>query len=155
MIRAATKGLLTFVPGIRSLLTEKGTGGTDSAYYCYGVWLKHLTLLWQAGMRSMPNTLAELGPGDSLGVGLAAMLCGVSRYYALDVLMHSNTDANVKIFEELVQLFKTRAARPRKGWPDFDQYLDNNFFPSHILTEELLTNSLSETRLKAIRNAIT
>jgi hypothetical protein len=155
MIRAATKGLLTFVPGIRNLLTEKGTGGTDSAQYCYGVWLKHLTLLWQYGLRKLPNTLAELGPGDSLGVGFAAMLCGVNRYYALDVIMHSNTDANVKIFDELVELFKIRAARPKKGWPDFDQYLDRNLFPSDILTEELLTKSLSGTRLDAIRNAIT
>jgi len=154
MIRAATKGLLTFLPGIRNLLTEKGTGGTDSAFYCYGVWLKHLTLLWQYGLRSIPNTLAELGPGDSLGVGFAAMLCGVNRYYALDVVMHSNTDANLKIFDELVELFKTRAARPRKGWPDFDQYLDSTLFPSHILTEDLLKDALSEKRIKAIRNTI-
>jgi hypothetical protein len=154
VIRAAIKGLLTFVPGIRNLVTEKGTGGTDSPSYCYGVWLKHITLLWQYGLRSIPNTLAELGPGDTLGVGFAAMLCGVNRYYALDVIMHSNIDANLKIFEELVELFKARASRPRKGWPDFDKYLDVNLFPSDILTEELLTNALSEKRLDAIRNAI-
>jgi hypothetical protein len=154
MIRAAAKGLLTFLPGMRGMLSEKGTGGTNSASYCYGVWLKHLTLLSQNGMRAIPSTLAELGPGDSLGVGLAAMLCGVNRYYALDVVMHSNTDVNLKIFDELVRLFKARAARPTKGWPDFDEYLDSTLFPSHILTDRVLVESLSENRLKTIRDAI-
>jgi methyltransferase family protein len=153
-IMTAVKGLLTFVPGIQRVLTERGTGGTNSAYYCYGVWLKHLTLLWENGMRSMPNTLAELGPGDSLGVGLAAMLCGVKRYYALDVVSHSNTEINLKIFDELVALLKSRTGRPTKGWPDFDKYLDSNFFPSHILNDGLLKEPLSEKRIEAIRNAI-
>jgi hypothetical protein len=154
MIKATAKGLLTFLPGVRGVLSEKGTGGTNSAIYCYGVWLKHLTLLWQNGMHSMPKTLAELGPGDSLGIGLAAMLCGVNQYYALDVIKHSNIDANLKIFDELVTLFKARAPRPMKGWPDFDRYLDSNLFPSDILTDGLFKGSLSETRLEAIREAI-
>jgi hypothetical protein len=154
MIGAAAKGLLTFLPGMQGMLSEKGTGGTNSASYCYGVWLKHLTLLWQNGMRQIPSTLAELGPGDSLGVGLAAMLCGVNRYYALDVVMHSSTEKNMEIFNELVSLFKARAARPTKGWPDFDEYMDSALFPSHILTDVVLGESLSESRLGAIRDAI-
>jgi len=153
-IRTAVKGLLTFVPGIKRVLPERGTGGTNSAHYCYGVWLKHLTLLWENGMRSMPNTLAELGPGDSLGVGLAALLCGVKRYYALDVVRHSNIEVNLKIFDELVELLKSRTGRPTKGWPDIDKFLDSNLFPSHILNDGLLKESLSEERIKAIHNAI-
>jgi hypothetical protein len=145
---------MTIIPGIQRLLIERRTGGTNSASYCYGVWLKHLTLLWENGMRSMPNTLAELGPGDSLGVGLAAMLCGVKNYYALDVVNHSNPEINLKIFDELVTLLKSRKGRPTKGWPDFDKYLDSGFFPSHILNDQLLKESLSEKRIEAIRNAI-
>lgn len=148
------KGLLTFIPGMQSVLPKRGTGGTNSAYYCYGVWLKHLTYLWENGMRSIPNTIAELGPGDSLGVGLAAMLCGVNNYYALDVVRHSNIEINLKIFDELVELFKSRAPRPTKGWPDFDEYLNGNLFPAHILNDELLNVSLSEKRIAAIREAI-
>jgi hypothetical protein len=153
-IRTVVKGLLTFVPGMQKVLTERGTGGTNSASYCYGVWLKHLTLFWENGMRSMPHTLAELGPGDSLGVGLAAMLCGVRNYYALDVVNHSNPEINLKIFDELVTFLKCRTGRPTKGWPDFDKYLDSSFFPSHILNDQLLKESLSEKRIEAIRNAI-
>jgi hypothetical protein len=105
-------------------------------------------------MRAIPRTLAELGPGDSLGVGLAAMLSGVDNYYALDVVRYSNIETNLKIFEELVALFRSRAERPTKGWPDFDEYLDEHLFPSHILGEGLLETSLSENRIAAIRKTI-
>lgn len=147
------RGLATFVPGLRRIF-RRGTGGTTSASYSYAVWLKHLTMLWENGMRSVPNTLAELGPGDSLGVGLAAMLSGVNNYYALDVVRYSNTELNLKIFEELVALFKARAERPSKGWPDCDRYLDAQLFPSHILTEEVLERSLSDKRIGQIRSAL-
>jgi len=148
------KGSLTYIPGLKDVLLKKDTGGTNSARYCYDVWLKHLTMLGANGMESIPNTLAELGPGDSIGIGLAAMLSGVDTYYALDVKRYSNVDFNIKIFDELVVLFRERAARPTAGWPDYDQYLDENLFPSHILTDDVLGMSLSEERVSRIRNAI-
>jgi SAM-dependent methyltransferase len=148
------KGLLTFIPGMHKFLSKRGTGGTNSANYCYEVWLKHLTFLWENGLRSIPGTIAELGPGDSLGVGLAAMLSGANNYYALDVVRHSNIEINLKIFDELVVLFKARAGSPSKGWPDYSDYLNGAFFPSHILNDELLDTALSKRRITAIRNAI-
>jgi hypothetical protein len=151
-IKPIVKGLGTFIPGLKKVLPQKGYGRT--AYYCYGVWLKHLTLLWESGMNFIPQTLAELGPGDSLGVGLAAMLCGVNNYFALDVIKHSNIEINLKVLDELVALFKSRAPRPTKGWPDFDMYLDSRLFPSHILTDRLLEETLSEKRISLIRNEI-
>ncbi len=148
------KGSLTYIPGLKDVLLKKDTGGTNSARYCYDVWLKHLTMLRANGMESIPHTLAELGPGDSIGIGLAAMLSGVDTYYALDVKKYSNVDFNIRIFNELVVLFRERAARPTKGWPDYDQYLDKNLFPSHILTDDLLNTTLSGERVSRIRNAI-
>ena len=153
-IRPVVKGLLSYVPGMQLFIAAQGSGGSDSAYYCYGVWLKHLTFLSNNGLRSIPNTLAELGPGGSLGVGLAAMLCGVNHYYALDVVRHTNVDVNLKILDDLVALFRSRAERPTKGWPDFDDYLDDGLFPSHILSDALLETSLSENRIAAIRDAL-
>lgn len=152
-IRPFATGALTFVPGVAKLLQKK-TGGTNSALYCYGVWLKHLVMLWENGMRSIPDTLVELGPGDSLGVGLAAMLSGVNHYYALDVIEHSNSAANLAVFAELVTLFQRRAPRTSKGWPDYDAYLDDKLFPSHILTDRVLDRALSAERIRFIRNAL-
>jgi len=111
-------------------------------------------MLWENGMHSIPNTLAELGPGGSLGVGLAAMLSGVNNYYALDVVRHLNNDLNLMILEELIALFKKRAERTAKGWPDYDEYLGKKLFPSHILTDEVLDRSLSEERIALIRSAL-
>lgn len=152
-LRPVVKGALTFVPGMQRLLPESG-GHTRSAAYCYGVWLKHLALLSASGLRAVPRTLAELGPGDSLGTGLAAMLSGADHYRALDVVEHSSIDANLRVFDELVELFRRRSRRPVKGWPDFDRHLDERLFPGRILSEEGLEASLAPARLAAIRDAI-
>ncbi|MGZ5116122.1 MAG: hypothetical protein ACXWIH_08440 [Burkholderiales bacterium] len=150
-LRPLAIGASTFIPGMRRLLTKKGTGSTSSATYCYEVWLKHLVLLWAHGMRAIPKTMAELGPGDSLGVGLAAMLCGVDHYFALDVVDYSNPRSNLAVFDALIELLRNRTPRASKGWPDYDQYLDNTLFPGHILTDRVLEQALEPSRIKRIR----
>lgn len=152
--KSIIRGLLSYVPGLYQLLSKRRTGGTDSAAYCYNLWFKHLTMVSQNGMRKLPDTIAELGPGDSIGLGLAALLSGVNNYYALDIVDYVNTERNLLIFDELVDLFKKRAGRQSKGWPDYDKYLDSNLFPSHILTEEVLDKALTQKRINAIRNVI-
>jgi len=152
-VNPVVKGALTFIPGVSSILPEGG-GQTNSARYCYGVWMKHMVMLHQSGMRAVPGTLAELGPGRSLGTGLAAMLCGVNHYYALDVVEHSSVESNLRVFDELVEMFQKRMPRPVKGWPDYDPYLDASLFPRHILTDEVLKRTLAPARVARIRNAI-
>ena len=61
---------------------------------------------------SIPNSVAELGPGDSLGIGLAALLCGANNYYGLDAVPYCNDERNLKVFEELVGLFTQREHIP-------------------------------------------
>ena len=109
-IEKLIKGLATYVP-VLNRLTMRGTGGTVSARYCYSVWLRHLVLAHEQGLRKIPDTVAELGPGDSLGSGLAALLCGSERYFGLDVKSYAPTDRNRQIFDELVELFQRRAAK--------------------------------------------
>ncbi|HEX5461250.1 MAG TPA: hypothetical protein VFX20_14905 [Steroidobacteraceae bacterium] len=154
VLKSLVKGLLTNIPGVEPLLRQRTAGVTQSASYAYWVWMKHLTLLWENGLQAIPETVAELGPGDSLGVGLAAILCGARRYFALDVQKYANTAANLAVLDELVALFRARAPRPSAGWPDFDGYLDERLFPSHILTDELLCASLADSRIDRIRDAI-
>src|SRR5215813_2064256 len=85
----------TFVPGVSALplvrrkLAQRslGTGGgAQSARYCYSVWLRHLLHASANRLNVDPVHVAELGPGLSLGIGLAAILSGVERYYAFDVV---------------------------------------------------------------------
>lgn len=149
------RGLLTFVPALNDLLPARSIGHTANAQYCYGVWLKHLTLLHAHGMTAMPRTLAELGPGESLGVGLCALLSGSDRYVGLDAVPHSSSSFNVRLLPELVELFRVRRPNPDKGWPDFKAYLDARGFPSHILADSILDRTASLERVDAIRSALT
>ena len=152
--RAFAAGLASFVPGLRRL-TNRGSGGTDSARYCYYVWLRHLVRAHETGLPTDPRCVAELGPGDSLGIGLASVLCGADRYIALDVKAHANTERNVKVFNELVRLFRDRAPIPDDNeWPLVQPKLRGYSFPAHILTPERLGRVLAEPRLNHIRSAI-
>jgi len=149
------KGLLTFIPVSSYLLRPKGTGGTISARYCYSVWLRHLVMLHNNGLSTAPNTIGELGPGDSLGIGMSAMLGGADKYWALDVVRFANNTRNLKIFDQLVSLFKNRERIPDNSeFPRIKPYLDSYNFPSHILTEEHLAESLKPERLQLLRKAI-
>lgn len=149
------RGLLSYVPALNEVLPSKTGGHTDSASYCYGVWMKHLTLLHAHGLPAIPQTIAELGPGESLGVGLCGLLSGANHYVGLDVIAHSNPARNQLILNDLIKLFLERAPNPDKGWPEFGSYLDERMFPSHVLTEQALRYALRPERIEAIRRAVT
>jgi hypothetical protein len=119
------------------------------------VWLRHLVRAGQSGLPTDPSCVAELGPGDSLGMGLATVLSGATRYIALDIKAHANPERNLKIFNELVELFRTRARIPDDAeFPGVQPKLADYAFPSHILTPERLGAALAESRLGQIRAAI-
>jgi hypothetical protein len=139
-----------------SQLLIKGTGGTDSARYCYSVWLRHLVMANNNGFNPNPKIVAELGPGDSLGIGLAALISGCEKYFAFDVVEHANAESNLEIFDELVKLFKNRATIPGNDeFPKVKPCLDKYEFPADILDENRLQYALEESRLERIRESIT
>jgi hypothetical protein len=144
-------GALTLLPGFPCNLLWRHTGGTISARYCYSVWMRHLVSINK--LRSgVPKSIAELGPGDSVGIGLAALLSGAERYVALDVVKYADLSGSCELFEELVMLFKERAAIPnQEEFPDIKPLLNDYSFPASILTQEILADSLSESRLEMLR----
>jgi hypothetical protein len=106
--------LLKSLPGIglvKNLYKYSG-GATLSARYCYSVWLRHLVLANENGITGVPEKIAELGPGDSLGVGISALISGTNQYVAFDIVQYQPTEVNLKIFDELVELFKNRTDIP-------------------------------------------
>jgi Methyltransferase domain len=152
--KAFATGLASFVPGVRGLM-GRGTGGSCSARYCYTVWLRHLVKAEAAGIPTVHSCVAELGPGDSLGVGLAAILSGSGRYVALDAKPHANPAQNLAIFEELVGLFRRREPIPDDvEFPLIRPKLQDYRFPAQILSEDRLSATLSKSRIEAIRGAI-
>ena len=107
------------------------------------------------GLNPYPKIVAELGPGDSLGIGIAALISGCDKYFAFDVVEHANTERNLKIFDELVTLFRNRAAIPGEDeFPKVKPYLEGYDFPADILDEDRLQHALEKSRIEKIRDAI-
>jgi SAM-dependent methyltransferase len=150
-IGALVRGLATFVPGIATLHRHvTHTGGTDSARYCYSVWLRHLVMSYRNGQCTRPpSRVAELGPGDSIGIGLSALLCGADCYYGLDALPLANLRRNLGIFDGLVELFRARAAIPGDDeYPGVKPKLQSYDFPHGLLAFP------DEQRIARIRRSI-
>lgn len=144
-------GCLTYVPGLHALL-RRGTGGTSSSRYCYSVWLRHLVRNASFGFSPRGKSVAELGPGDSLGIGLSALLSGASEYLALDAVRHTKVATNLAIFDELVDLFKQRTAIPDNSeFPNLHPRLPDYSFPEGVLPDSSLEESLGTFRLEELR----
>ena len=152
-LKQLIKGMATFVPGLNR--RAKSTGGTNSSRYCYSVWLRHLVMAKRNGLNAYPKIVAELGPGDSLGIGLAALLCGCDKYFAFDVVEYANAERNAKIFDELVTLFKNRTPIPGNDeFPNVNPDLGEYNFPADILDENRLQHALQQSRIERIRDSI-
>src|SRR5579872_6912526 len=88
------KGALTYVPGLNQWRRRRAaSGGTNSARYCYAVWMRHLVALGKHGFSIEGSVIGELGPGDSIGTGLAGLLAGAERYVGLDIVPYSSRAA--------------------------------------------------------------
>lgn len=125
----------------KKIFVRPGSGGSFSSAYCYSVWLRHLVQLKNAGLindiESIKN-IAEIGPGDSLGMGLAAMYTGADNYFAFDVIRHTNMANNKKINNELLKLFEERIEIPHgtKEFLNTKPVLSNYEFPADILNKD-------------------
>ena len=149
--RRLATGVATYVPGV-ARLAEARTGGSDSARYCYSTWLRHLAKSDDRGVAPVPESLAELGPGDSLGFGLAAILCGTSTYLGFDIHTYADPERNLRVLDELVDLFERREPIPAEDeFPDVGPTLDSYEFPHRLLSEERLRASLDPARLEVVR----
>jgi len=109
----------------------------------------------QSGLDTNFQTIAELGPGDSIGVGLAALLTGANKYYALDIQKYAHRETDIEILNELLSLFAATTAIPGKDeFPQITPEISSLRFPHDILTEKRLARSLATERVEQIRQAL-
>jgi len=147
-------GIATFIPGVAAVF-GRGAGDTSSPRYCYSVWLRHLTTAAANGLKVPPRAVAELGPGNSLGIGLSALLSGADRYHAFDVVQHAQVKRNLAVLDELIALFTARADIPGPDeFPQVHTVLPSYAFPHHVLGDEYLTAALAADRLERIRDSV-
>lgn len=143
-------GPATYIPGVYRHFSMGG-GCAESAEYCYTYWLRHLNMIFQNSSAEYPKVIAELGPGSSLGIGIAALISGVEKYYALDIMEHHDLSKNVAIFDELVALFKNKTDITLN---DFYKDKDISAFPKSVLTDKHLETALNSDRIKRLREDI-
>ena len=121
--RTVVTGLVSYLPGALALYERRFLRpNPTSASASYGIFFKHLLLARASGMQTMPRTVVELGPGLTLGVGLASLICGAERYVALDVVPFADRAQTLPLFDELVTLFR-QGARPQNlsGFPNYER----------------------------------
>jgi hypothetical protein len=148
--RLVIYGLMTFLrPAARYYYRPVETA---SPRYCYSVFMRHLVKVHAATGHAPLGRIAELGPGGSLGTGLAAMIAGARQYFALDVEPHSNTGGNLRVFDELVELFRARADVPGPSeFPEVRPAIADHAFPRLILDDARMEIALKPSRLERLR----
>lgn len=60
-----------------------GENKTENLYY---IWKRHCK-----NHNKQYDTLVEIGPGDTIGVGMIALLSGTNKYYAVDTVHHKRS----------------------------------------------------------------
>lgn len=128
------KGMLTWVPFLNTWrLNHASTGGSNSARYCYAVCLRHLTVLNDLGFNIKGMRIGELGPGDSLGVGLTALLAGADSYVGLDLVPFSSKADLESILAELAELLSRREQITEQEFPRLRPKLGQHPFPEKAI----------------------
>ncbi|MGB3479790.1 MAG: methyltransferase domain-containing protein [bacterium] len=150
---ALFKGILSYLP-LSQKFMQIHTGGSVSARYCYAVWLRHLSYSYRNGLSTNPKTVMELGPGDSLGAGLAAILTGSEHLIAIDIKKYATLDNNMLVLNKLIHLFSNRTKIPDNNeFPRLMLELKKYDFPSQFLSDERLTKALHHRRIANIKTA--
>jgi hypothetical protein len=151
-LRVLGAGVRSYLPWTRH---KPGTGGSTSARYCYAVWLRHLTAAARTGADLRLDRVVELGPGDSLGVSIAALLSGAAQCTSLDVVAHNDPGHDLRVFDELIALFRQRASIPDdREFPLMLPHASVTAFPRELISDRALEAALAPGRLDAIRAAI-
>jgi hypothetical protein len=129
------KGGLTYLPVMNYWRQRRAaTGGSDSARYCYSVWLRHLSVLAKNGFHISGAHVGELGPGDSIGTGMAALISGAETYVGLDLVPFSAKANLTVIFDELVASYRQHEDIPDDNeFPRVRPKLDSYVFPEHLI----------------------
>jgi hypothetical protein len=153
-LRLMLGGLKSYFPVLHA--GYRGAVGHTTGAYCYSVWMRHLALITRAVPNFAPKVVVELGPGDSLGLGCAALLSGADQYIGLDVVAHANPENDVKVLDELVELFEHHAPIPDgRVFPNLLPELPSYRFPNRLFADDAPRRiDLDPERLKAIREAL-
>ncbi len=152
-LRHIIRGTATWVPFLGALRRRHArTGGTNSARYCYTVWLRHLVGLSRYGFQITGARVGELGPGDSIGTGFAALLSGAQSYVGLDVVPFSFRYDLESILDELVSLYSNKEPIPDDNeFPRVRPKLASYGFPDHLIDRSEFRDRINQIKTEIRR----
>ncbi len=152
--RTVLTGALSFVPGVMPLYRRFAFHAQPvPPDIAYGIGLQSLPSAHANGLTCVPGSVVELGPGSSLGAGMAALICGAERYVGLDVVPFVPMNTVLPTFERLVELFKARVTLNPDGFPCYPGALEASGWPT-ILPREHLASLLDDRRIEELRRDI-
>jgi SAM-dependent methyltransferase len=104
-------------------------------------------MLDRYGFKINGAQIGELGPGDSLGIGLAALLSGAARYVGLDIVAYSAKADLEKMLDELLLLYSRKERVPDDvEFPRVRPKIDSYVFPGHLIDWTNLPAKAEEIR---------
>jgi hypothetical protein len=59
--------------------------------------------------------VADIGPGDSLVVGISTLLTGSIQYFCFDEIEHTNSHTNILMTKAVVKMFSNKMEILNKG----------------------------------------
>jgi hypothetical protein len=93
--------------------------------------------------------VGELGPGDSIGIGLTALLSGAIHYTGLDIVPFSAKADLETIFEELVQLYFRKERIPdHNEFPRVRPRLESYKFPNDLIDWDNFSSMAESVRME-------
>src|SRR6266567_1228155 len=145
---AISKGLATHIGPFNWYRRYRKRGGnTEDPAYCYSVWLRHICTMRKFGWHPAGAKVCELGPGNSVGTGIAALLSGVESYLGLDAFPYplaANQKRTNDLIRKLAELYATKSPIPGPNqFPKIRPELEKYDFPSWLFTGEGAERNIS------------
>lgn len=134
MLKAVGKGLITFVPGVSSLLNKrkkKSRHSSSNAEFAYSLWLSVLVFLRENNIKANLNNIGEVGNGGSLGLAFCAILTGSQKYYDLEFYDNININEQLRLLDQIAQLFQNKT--PIRKYDSINIKIKNYNFPADIV----------------------
>jgi SAM-dependent methyltransferase len=139
----------SIVPSLADKLGRRNQPCVTAEYY-YTVWMRHVCTAAHFHSWNAPNTVLEIGPGNALGTGMAALLSGVQRYIAYDATPLLSASFEAQLWQDLIALF-----RQQKPFAESDRIVPSTSFPRQLFPREHLAQTLSDEGLARIRHSVT
>jgi len=153
-LRLVLGGLKSYFPTLHT--GDKGVSGRPTGAYCYSVWMRHLSIITKAVPSFRPRAVVEIGPGETLGVGCAALLSGAEQYVGLDHVTRADARHDVQVLDELVAMYAHHAPIPdERVFPHLLPKLSAYNFPNRLFADDGPRHiRIDEERVQSIRAAL-